>query len=151
MKQKTNEIILFEDQNVRLEVKMKDETVWLSQEQMARLFGKATSTINEHIKNIYKDGELDEPNTMTKFGNSEFSDKPTYYYNLYMIISVGYRVKSKNGIIFRRWATKILKDYAIKGYAINQQRLEYLEKTVQLIDIAGRILFFKLLRYYVPK
>ena len=151
MKQKTNEIILFEDQNVRLEVNMKDETVWLSQEQMARLFGKATSTINEHIKNIYKDGELDEPNTMTKFGNSEFSDKPTYYYNLDMIISVGYRVKSKNGIIFRRWATKILKDYAIKGYAINQQRLEYLEKTVQLIDIAGRILFFKLLRYYVPK
>ena len=151
MKQKTNEIILFEDQNVRLEVNMKDETVWLSQEQKARLFGKATSTINEHIKNIYKDGELDEPNTMTKFGNSEFSDKPTYYYNLDMIISVGYRVKSKNGIIFRRWATKILKDYAIKGYAINQQRLEYLEKTVQLIDIAGRILFFKLLRYYVPK
>ena len=75
----------------------------------------------------------------------------TEYYNLDVILSVGYRVKSHKGIIFRRWATKILKDYAIKGYAINQQRLEYLEKTVQLIDIAGRILFFKLLRYYVPK
>ena len=76
---------------------------------------------------------------MTKFGNSEFSDKPTNYYNLDMIISVGYRVKSQNGIIFRRWATKVLKDYMIKGYAVNQRRLEYLEKTIKLIDIANRI------------
>ena len=76
---------------------------------------------------------------MRKFGNSEFSDKPINLYNLDMIIIVGYRVKNKNGIIFRKWATKILKDYMIKGYAINQKRLEYLEKTVKLIDIAGRI------------
>ena len=75
---------------------------------------------------------------MTKFGNSEFSDKPTNYYNLDMIISVGYRVKSKNGIIFRKWANKILKDYMIKGYAVNNKRLEYLEKTVKLLDIANR-------------
>jgi len=118
---------------------MKDETVWLNQQQMAELFKKAKSTINEHINDIYKDGELDIHDTMTKFGNSEFSSKPTNYYNLDMIISVGYRVKSKNGIIFRKWATKILKDYMIKGYAINQKRLEYLEKTVKLIDIAVRI------------
>ena len=106
---------------------------------MAKLFGKSKSTINEHIKNIYREGELIENDTMTKFGNSEFSDKPTNYYNLDVIISVGYRVKSKNGIIFRRWASKILKDYLLKGYAVNQKRLEYLEKTVKLIDIANRL------------
>ena len=134
-----NEIILFENQNVKLEVNMQDETVWLTQEQMSLLFDKSKSTINEHIKNIYKDGELIEEDTMRKFGNSEFSDKPTNYYNLDMIISVGYRVKSKNGILFRKWANKILKDYMIKGYAVNQKRLEYLEKTIKLIDIANRI------------
>lgn len=134
-----NEIIIFENQNVKLEVNMKDETVWLTQEQMGLLFGKSKSTINEHIKNIYKEEELLGYDTMRKFGNSEFSDKPTNYYNLDMIISVGYRVKSKNGVIFRKWATKVLKDYMIKGYAVNQKRLEYLEKTVMLIDIASRI------------
>ena len=134
-----NEIILFENQNVKLEVSMKDETVWLTQEQMAELFAKSKSTINEHIKNIYKEGELEENSTMTKFGNSEFASKPTNYYNLDVIISVGYRVKSQNGIIFRRWANKILKDYMIKGYAVNQRRLEYLEKTIKLIDIANRM------------
>ena len=139
MSDKKNEIIIFENQGVRLEVNLKDETVWLTQEQMSRLFEKAKSTINEHIKNIYKEGELIESETMTKFGNSEFADKPTNYYNLDMIISVGYRVKSKQGIIFRQWATKILKDYMLKGYAVNQRRLEYLEKTIKLIDIANRI------------
>lgn len=134
-----NEIILFENQDVKLEVNLKEETVWLTQEQMSKLFKKAKSTINEHIKNIYKDGELVENDTMTKFGNSEFSDKPTNYYNLDMIISVGYRVKSKNGILFRQWATKILKDYMLKGYAINQRRLDYLEKAVKIIGIANRI------------
>ncbi len=83
-----NEIILFENQNVRLVVNMKDETVWLNQEQMSKLYGKAKSTINEHIKNIYRSEELLEEETMTKFGNSEFSDKPINYYNLDMIISV---------------------------------------------------------------
>ena len=134
-----NEIIIFENQNVKLEVNMKDETVWLTQEQMGLLFVKSKSTINEHIKNIYKEEDLLEYDTMRKFGNSEFSDKPTNYYNLDMIISVGYRVKSKNGVIFRKWATNVLKDYMIKGYAVNQKRLEYLEKTVMLIDIASRI------------
>lgn len=139
MDKKKNEIILFENQGVKLEVNLKDETVWLKQEQMSKLFGKAKSTINEHIKNVYKEGELIEKETMTKFGNSEFSDKPTNYYNLDMIISVGYRVKSQQGITFRKWATKILKDYMLKGYAINQKRLDYLEKTVKLIDIANRM------------
>ncbi len=76
---------------------------------------------------------------MTKFGNSEFTDKPVNYYNLDVIISVGYRVKSKNGIIFRKWANNVLKDYLLKGYAVNKRRLEYLEKTVKLIDIASRV------------
>lgn len=139
MEKKKNEIILFENQGIKLEVNVKDETVWLTQDQMSKLFGKAKSTINEHIKNIFKENELQENETMTKFGNSEFSDKPTNYYNLDMIISVGYRVKSQQGIAFRKWSTRVLKDYMLKGYAINQRRLEYLEKTVQLIDIANRI------------
>ncbi len=134
-----NEIILFENQSIKLEVNMKDETVWLTQDQMSKLFGKSKSTINEHIKNIYKSGELIESDTLSKFGNSEFSDKPTNYYNLDMIISVGYRVNSKQGIIFRKWATKILKEHLLKGYTVNQKRLDYLEKTVKLIDIANRI------------
>ena len=139
MEEKKNEIILFKNQGVKLEVNLKDETVWLTQAQMSELFKKAKSTINEHIKNIYKEGELKEEETMTKFGISEFADKPTNYYNLDMIISVGYRVKSQEGIIFRKWATKILKDYMLKGYAVNQKRLEYLEKTIKLIDIANRM------------
>ncbi len=133
-----NEITIFENQDIKLEVNVGDETVWLTQEQIALLFGKAKSTINEHIKNIYNEKELFENETMSKFGNSEFSDKPTNYYNLDVIISVGYRVKSKQGIIFRKWANNVLKDYLLKGYAINQKRLEYLEKTVKLIDIASR-------------
>ena len=134
-----NEIIIFENQGIKLEVNMKDEAVWLTQEQMGILFDKAKSTINEHIKNIYKDEELIEIETMRKFGNTEFSNKPINYYNLDVIISVGYRVKSKNGVAFRRWATKILKEYMIQGYSINKKRLEYLEKTVKLIDIANRM------------
>lgn len=106
-----NDIIIFKNQNVKLKVNMNDETVWLNQEQMSKLFEKTKSTINEHIKNIYKELELVENETMSKFGNPEFSSKPTNYYNLDVVISVGYRVKSKNGIIFRKWATNILKDY----------------------------------------
>ncbi len=139
MEKRNNEIILFENQEVKLEVNLKDDTVWLTQAQMADLFGKTKSTINEHIKNIYQEEELTEEMTMTKFGNSEFADKPTNYYNLDMIISVGYRVKSKQGIAFRQWANKILKEYILQGYAVNQKRLEYLEKTIQLIDIANRM------------
>ena len=117
---------------------MKDETVWLSQSQMAELFGKDRTVITRHINNIFKDGELDEKSNVQKmhFANS---DKPVSLYNLDVIISVGYRVKSKNGVIFRKWSNKVLKDYLLKGYVVNQKRLEYLEKTIKLIDIAGRI------------
>ncbi len=132
-----NEIILFEDQNVKLEVNMKDETVWLSQQQMAKLFERNIGVISRHIKNIF-DEELDENSNLQKMQIAN-SDKLVSFYSLDVIISVGYRVKSKKGIIFRKWANKVLKDYLIKGYAVNNKRLEYLEKTIKLIDIAGRI------------
>ena len=141
-----NEIILFKDQNIKLEVNMKDETVWLNTEQMAQLFDRDYKTIRKHINNALKE-ELSDQVVVAKFENTTIHgaiDGKTQthmidYYNLDMIISVGYRVKSKNGVIFRKWATKVLKDYMIKGYAVNQKRLEYLEKTIKLIDIAGRI------------
>ncbi len=137
-----NEIILFENQNVKLEVNMKDETVWLNREQLATLFDRDVKTIAKHINNALRE-ELDS-STVAKFATvqNEGGRKVTRnieYYNLDMIISVGYRVKSQNGIIFRKWANKILKDYLLKGYALNQKRLEYLEKTIKLIDIANRM------------
>ena len=136
-----NEIIIFENQEIKLEVNMKDETVWLTLDQMAKLFDRDKSVISRHIKNAMSE-ELDI-STVAKFatvqteGNREV-EREIEYYNLDMIISVGYRVKSQNGITFRKWATKVLKEHLLKGYTINQKRLEYLEKTVQLIDIATR-------------
>ena len=139
-----NEIIIFENQQVKLEVNMKDETVWLSQQQMSELFDTSRTNIIEHINHIYSDGELDKNSTCQDFrqvrkeGNRNVT-RSIPFYNLDMIISVGYRVNSKQGIEFRKWATNVLKDYMLKGYAVNQKRLEYLEKTIKLIDIAGRI------------
>lgn len=137
-----NEIVLFENQDVKLEVNMKDETVWLNANQMSELFGRDSKTIRKHIDNALKE-ELDNSTvanfaTVQKEGNRNIT-RNIEYYNLDMIISVGYRVKSKNGIVFRKWANKIIKDYLIKGYAANNKRLEYLEKTIKLLDIAGRI------------
>ena len=132
-----SEIILFEDQNVKLEVNMKDETVWLSQQQISKLFERNIGVISRHIKNIFGE-ELDENSNLQKMQIAN-SDKLVNFYSLDVIISVGYRVKSKKGIIFRKWANKVLKDYLIKGYAVNNKRLEYLEKTIKLIDIAERI------------
>ena len=141
MNEKKNEIIFFENQEVKLEVNVKDETVWLTQKQMAELFGKDRRTITRHIQNIYKDEELEE-NAVCSFFEHTAEDGKKYnvqYYNLDMIISVGYRVNSKQGVAFRKWATNVLKDYMLKGYAVNQRRLEYLEKTIKLIDIANRM------------
>lgn len=132
-----NEIILFENQDVKLEVNMKDETVWLTQAQMAELFNRDIGVISRHIKNAFEE-EIDERSNLQKVQIAN-SDKPVNYYSLDVIISVGYRVKSKNGVIFRKWATGVLKEYLINGYAVNKKRLEYLEKTVKLIDIANRI------------
>ncbi len=137
-----NEIKLFENQNIKLEVNVKDETVWLNVNQMALLFDRDSKTIRKHIDNALKE-ELDNSTvakfaTVQKEGNRNIK-RNIDYYNLDMIISVGYRVKSKNGIIFRKWSNKVLKDYLLKGYAVNKKRLEKLEKTVKLIDIASRI------------
>ncbi|MBP3596447.1 MAG: virulence protein RhuM/Fic/DOC family protein [Clostridia bacterium] len=126
---------------------MKDETVWLSLEQMARLFERDRTVITRHINNIFKSQELNKNEVCAKFAHTtehgaiqgKKQTRELDYYNLDMIISVGYRVNSKQGIAFRKWATKILKDYMLKGYAVNQRRLEYLEKTIKLIDIANRI------------
>ncbi len=146
MKEKKNEIIIFENQDVKLEVNMKDETVWLNAEQMAQLFERDYKTIRKHINNALNE-ELKDEVVVAKFENTtehgaikgKTQTHMVDFYNLDMIISVGYRVKSNNGILFRKWATKVLKDYMLKGYAVNQKRLEYLEKTIKLIDIANRI------------
>ena len=107
-----SEIIIYKnpDGKIKIDVRLEDETVWLTQDQMATLFSKAKSTINEHIKNIYEEHELLETTTMKKFGNSEFQQKAPFYYNLDIIISIGYRVKSPQGTQFRIWATQRLKE-----------------------------------------
>ena len=143
MKEKKNEIILFENQGVKLEVNLKDNTVWLNRQQLAELFGRDVKTIGKHINNALKEELKGVPTvanfaTVQKEGEREVT-RNVEYYNLDMILSIGYRVKSKNGIIFRQWANKVLKDYMLKGYAVNQKRLEYLEKTIKLIDIANRM------------
>lgn len=143
MEEKKNEIILFENQGVKLEVNLKDETVWLNRQQLSKLFDRDIKTIGKHINNALNE-ELKGIPTVAKFatvqkeGEREIT-RNLEYYNLDMILSIGYRVKSDKGIIFRKWANKILKDYMLKGYAINQKRLEYLEKTIKLIDIANRM------------
>ena len=110
--QNKSEILFYsaEDGKTKLDVRLENETVWLTQDQMSELFEKAKSTINENIKNIYEEKELEDSTTMRKFGNSEFSTKPTNFYNLDVIISVGYRVKSLRGTQFRIWATQRLKE-----------------------------------------
>lgn len=122
---KENNLFIYEtDNNVEVTAILEDENIWLTQEQIGKLYNKAKSTINEHIKNIYSEDELDENNTMRKFGNSEFSTKPTNYYNLDMIIAVGFRVKSSEGTKFRIWANNKLKDYLVKGYNLNVERFK---------------------------
>ena len=132
-----NEIVIFENQEVKLEVNMKEKTVWLNAKQMSELFGREESNIRRHIINIFKEKELEEENNVQKM-HVDGVKQLVPFYSLDVIISVGYRVKSKNGVIFRQWATKVLNDFMIKGYAVNEQRLRYLEKTVKLLDIANR-------------
>lgn len=120
------EVIFYntDDGLTHIEVKVEDETVWLTIDQMSELFGKARSTINEHILNVFSEGELLKSESVRKIGNSDFSTKPTNYYNLDVIISVGYRVKSIRGTQFRRWATERLKEYMIKGFTMDDERLK---------------------------
>lgn len=126
LKAENQEIVLFrtDDEQVAVDVIFAEETVWLTIDQMARLYDKSRSTVNEHILNIYKEGELSKEDSLRKIGNSDFSTKPTNYYNLDVIISVGYRVKSIRGTRFRQWATKRLNEYIRKGFTMDDERLK---------------------------
>ena len=127
------EIILYQpDEAVKLEVRLEDETVWLTQEQIADLFGTKRPAITKHLNNIYKSGELDVDSTcsiLERMGNDCKQRYTTKYYNLDAILSIGYRVNSKNATLFRKWVNSVLKDYLLKGYSINK-RLSELERTV---------------------
>lgn len=127
----SNEIVLYQTNELpeRIEVRIENETVWLSQDQLSALFQRDQSVISRHIRNIFKEGELDEISSMQKM-HIAHSDKPVAFYNLDVIISVGYRVKSKQGTQFRIWATNVLRDYLLKGYALNQ-RMNRIENTVE--------------------
>ncbi|WP_029408448.1 virulence protein RhuM/Fic/DOC family protein [Thiomicrorhabdus sp. Milos-T2] len=116
-------IFTTQDNEVCLEVSLHEETVWLSQAQMVMLFGRNQSTIARHISNVFTEGELEEKSNMQKMHIAN-SDKPVRFFNLDVIISVGYRVKSERGVQFRKWATSVLKQYLIEGYALNQKRLQ---------------------------
>ena len=132
-----NEIVLFTDGDINIEVQInpEQETVWLTQKQMEVLFDVKHATVSEHITNILASGELDE--TSVGFSDKSSGGRKPKIYNLDMILSVGYRVNSKRGIAFRKWANNVLKQYIMKGYAINEKRLQALEKT---IDIQSRML-----------
>ncbi len=124
-----SDIVIYEDEDVALNATVDNETIWLSQKQMAELFGKSIKTINEHVNNLFKEGELEKESTIRNFrivqieGTREV-ERAIEFYTLDVIISVGYRVKSKEGTKFRIWANKILKEYLIKGYTLNQKRLQ---------------------------
>lgn len=134
-----NNIVIFSDDNINLEVNIapEEDTVWLSLDQISELFQKNKSTVSRHIKNIFQEGELDKTSTVANFatvqteGNRKIK-RNIEYYNLDVIISVGYRVKSPRGIVFRKWATNVLKQYLKDGYAINEKRLQVLNRTVQI-------------------
>ena len=150
MSEPKNEIVVYQpDDTMRLDVRLQDETVWLSQEQMCQLFQRDQSVVARHIKNAFAEGEVDETNNMQILHKIR-RGRPLVLYSLDVIISVGYRVKSLRGTQFRRWATGVLKDYLLRGYAINQ-RLNQLEDKVDrrlskterdVIDLKGKVDFF---------
>ena len=144
------EIVMYQpDETIRLEVRMGEETVWLTQQQMAELFDKDRTVISRHIRNIYKEEELEENITCAKFAHMGSEGDQTYEYtayNLDVIISVGYRVKSKRGTKFRQWANRILKEYLLKGYVVNS-RIVALEEHVakqdsQIEELKDKVNFF---------
>ena len=128
------------DGSTAISVKLENETVWLSQAQMAELFQKDQSVIARHVSNVFKEGELDEKSNMQILHNTLSKYRPTKVYSLDVIISVGYRVKSQRGTQFRIWANKVLKDYIVKGYAANVRRLEELQQTIKIIRRAEKML-----------
>lgn len=131
-----SQIAIYQSQSGAVEVRLDGETVWLNQEQMTQLFGRERSVITKHIRNLFKEGELDEKSNVQNL-HIAHSDKPVRFYNLDVIISVGYRVKSPQGVQFRQWATRLLREHLTRGYTINQQRLAAnaaeLEAALQLV------------------
>ncbi len=129
-----NEIVIFEteDKMITIPVAVDNETVWLNQNQMIELFGRDQSVISRHIRNVFKEQEVDEKSNM-HFLHIANSDKPVAYYSLDVIISVGYRVKSKRGVEFRRWANSVLKQYILKGYAVNDNRIRQLGEVIRIM------------------
>ena len=135
-----NQIEIYQNkEGIILNVQLSNETVWLNQEQLTLLFERDQSVISRHLANVFKEGELDKKSNMQKMHIAN-SDKPVWFYNLDVIISVGYRVKSIRGTQFRQWATKRLKDYLIEGVAINEKRLEQKNKEIQVLHDGIRIL-----------
>lgn len=136
MNQKT-ELVIFkaQDGNVKLDVNIENETVWLTQNQMSELFERDRSVITKHIKNIFKEGEIEEESNV-HFLHIANSDKPVSFYSLDVIISVGYRVKSQRGVEFRKWANGVLKDYILKGYAVNNNRINELGEVIRIMKRA---------------
>ena len=134
---KKNEIVLFEtaDNEVSLQVQMQDETVWLTANQMAQLFERDEKTLRKHINNVFSEGEVDRDSNTQKMRVAGVS-QPVAFYNLDVIISVGYRVKSQRGVEFRRWANSVLKDYILRGYAVNDKRINQLGHIVQIMKRA---------------
>lgn len=153
------QILIYQNNDgaIKLDVRLEDETVWLTQEQIGQLFAKAKSTISEHINNIFAEGELLSSCCMKKFGNSEFQQKAPQYYNLDVIISVGYRVKSQQGTQFRIWATQRLKEYIIKGFVLNDERFksgnsmnyfDELQQRIREIRLSERFFYQKIKDIY---
>lgn len=136
-----NELLIFETENKQITVRLEGETVWLSQEQMAGLFERERSVISKHLRNVFADGELDEKSNVQNL-HIAGSDKPTRFYNLDVIISIGYRVKSQRGVRFRQWATGVLREHLTQGYSLNRARLleNGLDEARQAINLLARSL-----------
>lgn len=144
-----SELLIYQDSHgkVKIDVRLEEETVWLTQEHMAQLFGKSKKTISEHIRNIFKEGELDENVVIRKFRTTtrhgaiegKTQSKEVQFYNLDVIISVGYRVKSHQGTQFRIWATQRLKEYIVKGFALNDERFKSGNSMNYFTELQGRI------------
>ena len=137
-----NQIVIYQtdDGRTQVDVRMENETVWLTTSQMAMLFDREESNVRRHVINVFKEGELERENNV-HFLHVNGVKKPVPFYNLDVIISVGYRVKSQRGVQFRRWANKILKEYLVKGYAVNDRlRRDQLGELRQLVQVVGRTL-----------
>ena len=140
------EIYRSPDGNIELNVKLENDTVWLTQSQMAELFGRDRTVITRHINNCFKEGELDKSLVCAKFAHTKKYGRregfaqvtETVYYNLDVIISVGYRIKSRQGVSFRQWASAIIKQYLIKGYAVNQKRLDHYDDLKSVVSLMSR-------------